>query len=100
MLADVPLFPEEASTVAPRVDALFFYILAVTVFFSTLIAALLIYFAVKYRRRNAEVPTPIVGSLKLEAFCLVVPLIVVAIMFIWSTSVYFAVAVAPRDALP
>src|SRR4051812_21683645 len=101
MLADVPLFPEQASTLAPRVDAVFFYILAVTVFFSTLIAALLLYFAIKYRRRrDDEIPRPIVGSLKLEAIWIIIPLIIVTIMFIWSTNVYFAIAEVPRDALP
>ena len=34
-----PLFPESASTMAPRVDALYFFLVAVTTFFSLLIAA-------------------------------------------------------------
>src|SRR4051812_10952562 len=101
MFADIPLFPEQASTVAGRVDAVFFYILGITVVFSTGIAACLIYFAVRYRRRPGdEVPQPVVGSLKLEALWIIVPFILTMIMFVWATSVYFAVAEVPPDALP
>jgi cytochrome c oxidase subunit II len=94
------LFPEQASTVAPKVDAVFFYILAVTVVFSVLIAGLVIVFAVKYRRRSPdECPGPTVGSLKLEVGWIIVPLILATIMFVWGTSTYFAMTVPPDDAL-
>src|SRR5207302_6918492 len=49
-----PLFPERASTMATRVDALYFFLLALAAFFSLLIAGLIVYFAVKYRRRSPE----------------------------------------------
>jgi hypothetical protein len=38
MWSGTPLFPEQASTMAGRVDALFFFLLAVSTFFSVLIA--------------------------------------------------------------
>ena len=44
--------PNSASTIAGRVDALYFFLIAVTAFFSLLIAGLIVYFAVKYRRRH------------------------------------------------
>jgi len=67
MFSDLPLFPEQASTVAARVDALFMFLLAVSVFFATLIFSLVLYFAIKYRRRSAtEQPRPILGDLRLE----------------------------------
>ena len=63
VFADFQWFPDQASTVAPRVDAVFLYILAVTVFFTILIAALVVVFAVKYRRRSEdEFPSPTIGS--------------------------------------
>ena len=49
-----PLFPVNASTMASRVDALYFFLLAITVFFSLLIAGLIVFYAVKYRRRSPE----------------------------------------------
>ena len=40
-----PLFPEQASSMAPRVDHLYFYLLLVSFTFATLIALSVIYFA-------------------------------------------------------
>jgi cytochrome c oxidase subunit II len=97
---DLPLFPEQASTVAGRVDAVFFYILGVSLFFTLLIAGLLLYFAIRYRRRSEdEVPTPIKGSLRLEAFWIVVPLALALVMFVWSSSVYLAMQEPPGEAV-
>jgi len=39
----VPLFPASASTMAGRVDALYFFLIGVAVFFSALIAGLIVY---------------------------------------------------------
>jgi cytochrome c oxidase subunit 2 len=94
------LFPEQASTVASQVDAVFFYVLGVTAFFSTLIAVLVIVFAVKYRRRSAdEFPAPTVGSMKLEVAWIAIPMILALVMFVWGASTYFAIARPPDDAL-
>ena len=57
LFADFQFMPDQASTLAPRVDGLFFFISGVTIFFSLLIAILVIVFAVRYRRRSPnEVP--------------------------------------------
>ena len=45
-----PLFPDQASTVAGRVDAVFLAALAIAVFFTALICFLILFFAIKYRR--------------------------------------------------
>ena len=47
-------FPSSASTMAGRVDALYFFLLAVSAFFSLLIAGLIVFYAVKYRRRAPD----------------------------------------------
>jgi cytochrome c oxidase subunit 2 len=47
-----PLFPEQASTLAGRVDQLFLFLIAVRALLAALICVLIIVFAVKYRRRN------------------------------------------------
>jgi cytochrome c oxidase subunit II len=97
---DLPLFPEQASTLAPQVDALFLFILAVTLVFTALIFSLVLVFAVKYRRRpgrqeGAQVrPTP-----WLEAIWIGVPLALCLVMFVWGARLYFAQTRPPSDAL-
>jgi len=100
LFAELPLFPEAASTNAARVDALFLFLVIVSGFFALLIAALVIVFAVKYRRRPGSGPTPrIEGSLPLELIWTIIPAVLAAIMFIWGTKVYFRLADVPRDGL-
>jgi cytochrome c oxidase subunit 2 len=100
MLAQVPLFPEQASTHAPRVDALLFFLLSISGFFAGLIALLIIVFAVKYRRRSEkERPAANPGSLKLEVAWTVIPLGIAMVMFFWGAKLYFSWASPPADAL-
>src|SRR5713226_4456474 len=100
MLSDLPLFPEQASTGAARVDALFMFLLAVSVFFAMLIFSLVLYFAVKYRRRSeAEQPRPILGDVRLELLWTVIPLGLTMIMFVWGANLYFTMASPPADSM-
>ncbi|HEY0080612.1 MAG TPA: cytochrome c oxidase subunit II [Pyrinomonadaceae bacterium] len=86
----VPFAPEQASTVAGEVDALYLYCIAITLFFSVTITLLIIFFAIKYRRRDAaELPRPNAGSLKLETLWTVIPLMIAMTIFAWGASVYF-----------
>ncbi len=95
-----PLFLQQASTMAPRVDALYFYLVAVTVVFSLLIAIAILYFAIKYRRRSeSELPHGIEGSLKLEIAWSVIPLLFTLTFFFWGTSIFFAMNRVPDDAI-
>jgi cytochrome c oxidase subunit II len=95
-----PLFPHQASTMAPRVDALYFYLVAVTVVFSLLIAIAILYFAIKYRRRSeSELPHGIEGSLKLEIAWSVIPLLFTLTFFFWGASIFFAMNRPPDDAI-
>ena len=95
-----PLFPQQASTIAARVDALYFYLIAVTIFFSLLIALSILYFAIKYRRRSeSELPHGVEGSLKLEIAWSVIPLLITFSFFIWGASIFFAMNRPPTDAI-
>ena len=86
----VPFAPEQASTVAPEVDALYLYLVAITLFFSVAITATIVFFALRYRRRDpGEVPRPNAGSLKLETLWTVIPLVIAMTIFAWGASVYF-----------
>ena len=85
MWSGFPLFPEQASTMAGRVDALYFFLIAVSVFFSVLIAGLIVTFAVRFRRRSeAEVPPHHYGSMALEVVWTLIPMAIVFVIFAWS----------------
>jgi cytochrome c oxidase subunit II len=100
MFNHLPLFPEQASTVAGRVDALYFFLLAVSFFFTVLIFTLVFAFAIKYRRRSEdEVPPAIHGSLRLEIFWSVIPLALAMVMFGWGATVYFDMMRPPAEAM-
>ena len=47
------LFPEQASTQAHSVDPLFFVLVGLSAVITILVAALIVYFSIKYRRGNA-----------------------------------------------
>ena len=96
----LPFFPEQASTIAREVDALYLFTVAVSVFFSLLIAVLVIVFAIKYRRRSeTERPAAATGGLMLEIVWSVIPLIICLIMFAWGAKVFFTIRRPPDDAI-
>src|SRR5436309_6452330 len=86
----LPLFPAQASTLAPQVDALFFFMLGVSAFFSLLIAGLIVYFAIKYHRRSEDEETDLVHEpMALELTWTMVPLALAMVMYAWGASVFF-----------
>src|SRR5688572_32807941 len=100
MWSGFPLFPEQASTLAGDVDNLYFFLLAVTAFFSILIATLLLVFAVRYRTKNpAAVGAPITGSVPLELMWSVVPFAISMVIFVWGATVYFNIVRPPDETL-
>ena len=100
MWSGTPLFPESASTMASRVDSLYFFLLGVSIFFSLLIAGLIVVYAVKYRRRAADsVGSEIKGGLVLELTWTIVPLLITMVIFVWGASVFFAMARPPDETI-
>jgi cytochrome c oxidase subunit 2 len=81
-------------------DALFFFLVAISVFFGVLIAAVLVFFVVRYRRRHAdERPAAIEGSLALELTWTLIPLAIVTVVFLWSAKIFFTAHSVPKDAI-
>jgi cytochrome c oxidase subunit 2 len=99
MGTELPLFPVEASTIAPSVDHLLYFLLAVAVFFTLAIFFSIFYFAVKYRRRSeSELPVVAHGGLTLEIAWTVIPFLLTMVMFVWGASVFFTISRPPDDA--
>jgi cytochrome c oxidase subunit 2 len=84
------LFPEQASTMASRVDNLYFFIVAVTAFFAVLVSVLVIFFAAKYHTKDPlDVGQPIHGSIPLELAWSIIPFLISIVIFVWAADVYF-----------
>jgi len=85
---------------AGRVDALYFFLIAVSTFFSALIAGLIVYYAVRYRRRSPNaVGVTIHGGLLLELTWTIVPFMITMVIFVWGASVFFAMSRPPDETL-
>jgi cytochrome c oxidase subunit 2 len=100
MQSYIPLVPERASSFAWKVDALYFYLSGVTLFFTLLISATLIFFVIRYRRRSPyEIPRPVAGSHKLETIWTIIPFVIAMTMFVWGATVYFEQYKPPENAI-
>ena len=100
MSTSFPVFPPNASSVATEMDLLYLFIVAVCAFFTVLVTALVVVFAVKYRRRHpTEVGHDIHGSLALELTWTIIPLVLAMMMFGWGADLFYRLAKPPRDAM-
>lgn len=97
---DFPLFPDSASTFAEKVDALYYFALAVSAFFSLLIAVLIFFFFVRYRRRpdGPQVGEKVHEAMSLEIAWSIIPLIISMVMFVWGSWVFYVKMSVPEDA--
>jgi cytochrome c oxidase subunit 2 len=96
----IPLFPERASTIANEVDALYFFLIGLSVVMSVLIATLVVSFAIKFRRRHRDdVGAQVHGGLMLELAWTVAPFVIAMIIFFWGAKVYFVMASPPPETL-
>ena len=96
----IPIFPDQASTFAKDVDALYFFVLAVSSFFALAVAVSVIYFGLRYHRtHDSEIGARIEGSLPLELLWSVIPTIIAMFMFGWGASVFYHLRRPPEDAL-
>jgi cytochrome c oxidase subunit 2 len=99
VLAEIIWFPEQASTTARDVDRLLIFLFSVTGVMAVLVAFLIIYFSIRYRRRpGTPTPGPMKGNVPLELFWTITPLGIFMIMFVWGAVVYFRAFRAPDDA--
>lgn len=99
MLAQISLFPDEASTTAFEVDLLLYFLVAVCGAMGLLVAFLLVYFSIRYRRRPGDGrPSKTEPTKALEWFWTVSPLGVFLVMFVWGAEVYFNAFRPPDNA--
>ena len=93
------LFPSEASTIAPYTDALYFFLLSITVIGMVLVGILVFGFSLRYRRERHPVATQVEGSTLLEATWTIIPLALFLIVFVWGALLYFRIYTPPTNAM-
>ncbi|HEX4039974.1 MAG TPA: cytochrome c oxidase subunit II [Acidobacteriaceae bacterium] len=98
-LTNFAIFPPEASTIAPYADALYFFLVLISVVGLGAVAFLVVYFSMRYRKDRNPVPTPIEGSTLLEATWTIIPLILFMICFVWGALLYFRIYSPPTNAM-
>ena len=84
---------------AGHIDALYFALVALTAFFTILISALILYFALRYRKERSPQATQIHGSTALELLWTGIPLGIVMIIFVWSSVLFFIQTRPPKGAM-
>ncbi len=94
------LIPTQASTYAWQVDALFFYLVLMVILFGSVISGIIIYFAVKYRRRSeTEIPRPNAGAHGIEIGVTAFLFLLSMTMFAWGAVIFFEQTRLPKDGL-
>lgn len=94
------LFPDQASTTAGQVDAVFLFILALSILVLLLIGGTILYFVIKYRRRSEdEIPPQIEGSNRLELAWTIIPFGAFMVFFFLGANVYLSNAQPPPNSM-
>ena len=93
------LFPREASTIAPYADALYFFLVLITLVGLTFVGILIFGFAIRYRKERNPVATQVEGSTLLEATWTIIPLALFLIVFVWGALLYFRIYNPPTNAM-
>src|ERR1700676_604117 len=98
-LTNFALFPPEASKIAPQMDALYFFMVLVSLIGLTLVILLVTTFSILYSKKRHPVAVQIEGSTLLEATWTIIPLGLFLVMFVWGALIYFRVYTPPANAM-
>src|SRR4029078_364213 len=96
----IPIFPEQVSTFAKDVDALYFFILATCAFFAIGVSAAVGILGTKHHRTHeGQIGARIEGNLPLELLWSGIPTVIAMFMFAWGASVVLHVRRPPDEAM-
>ena len=92
-------FPTAGSSIAGEIDGLFYFILALSTFFFFLLVGLMLFFVIRYRRREGYVQQDSTDhSTVLEISWSVIPSLLLTIMFFRGFTTYLDIRTPPGDA--
>jgi cytochrome c oxidase subunit 2 len=98
-LTHFAIFPPEASSIAPYADALYFFLVFISIIGLGAVAFLVTFFSIRYRQSRNPVATQIEGSTLLEATWTIIPLILFMVTFVWGALLYFRIYSPPPNAM-
>ncbi len=98
-MTNFPLFPTEASTIAPNVDALLIFMTLVSLIGLVAVFVLIVTFSILYNKKRHPVAIQMEGSTVLEATWTLIPLALFMVMFVWGSIIYFRIFTPPTNAL-
>jgi cytochrome c oxidase subunit 2 len=98
-MTNFALFPPEASTIAPQMDALLFFMVLVSLIGLTVVVLLIVSFSILYNKERHPVAVQVEGSTLLEATWTIIPLGLFLVMFVWGALIYFRVFTPPANAM-
>ena len=98
-LTHFALFPPEASGIAPYTDALYFFLVLISLVGMAIVTLLVVLFSVLYRKERNPEATQIEGSTLLEATWTIIPLALFMVAFVWGALLYFRIYNPPTNAM-
>jgi cytochrome c oxidase subunit 2 len=98
-MTNFALFPPEASKIAPEMDALYFFMVLVSLIGLTIVILLVTSFSILYSKERHPVAVQVEGSTLLEATWTIIPLGLFLVMFVWGALIYFRVYTPPPNAM-
>ncbi|HYO25482.1 MAG TPA: cytochrome c oxidase subunit II [Lacipirellulaceae bacterium] len=100
MNSEFQLFPDSASTTAPPVDRIYWFMVALSAVMTLAIAASIVYLAIRYRRHAKVDRTQPPTSLAMELTWIALSLPLLVGIYIWGAKVGFFLLRPPENASP
>jgi cytochrome c oxidase subunit 2 len=90
--------PEQASTLAPQIDWLFYFVYWTSLIIFIGVVGAMLYFAYRYRRKSpGERPAPVKENMLVEISWIVIPTILVLVVFTWGFQSFIKIGTAPPN---
>ncbi len=100
MNQEFQLFPDAASTTAPPVDRLYLFMVLLSAVMTVVIAGLIVYLSVRYRRDAKVDRRQLPTSIRMELSWIVLSLPVLLAIYFWGAKVGFFLLRPPENATP
>ena len=92
------ILPIDGTDIAARWDILYYFLVAISIFFFVLVVGAMTYFLIKYRHQKGHKPKYDTGSHLLETIWVAVPSVLLMVIFAWGYTVYREMKTIPSNA--